>query len=141
MKRIVKEQLDYEYKSFTAVRGRANNAHRKGRVSTCDLLTCDLADSPASRAFIEKEAPMEMLTEKQKKARAYYAKNAEAVKAGKRAAYRGKAKKKRGLDIVIESSKHKKSKQIDISKRTQPALSRVEDIINERKANELYSYL
>lgn len=73
---------------------------------------------------------MSELTQKQVDARAYHAKNADKINARKRDSYGRKVT--RGKSIIIAPSKHRKSKAVE--HRTQPALSRAEDILDEIRA-------
>lgn len=74
---------------------------------------------------------METLTKKQIDARAYYAKNSERIKASKRAVYGRK-----GMSVPKNTTIKKGVKQVPIEKRTQAALSRAEDILDELKARD-----
>jgi len=82
---------------------------------------------------------MPELTKQQIANRAYYAANAERIKAEKREKYHGKPKKAR-LKVRKPSLANYKKQQPAPDKprvKKQSAMSRIEDIINERKARSL----
>lgn len=85
---------------------------------------------------------MEQLTDKQKQNREYYAKNAERIKSQKRAGYTksatsGQRKRKAALTKTSITPKPK-NKATNINKRTQPALSKAEDILDELRASRMF---
>tara|TARA_R110002050_G_scaffold57423_3_gene128928 strand:+ start:78574 stop:78855 length:282 start_codon:yes stop_codon:yes gene_type:complete len=86
------------------------------------------------------------LTEKQVAARTYYAANAEKIKAAKRATYKANRQyaPKKSQENSWAGYKNKKEKAVVVAPtndgmakvRQQPAMSRIEDILNERKAEK-----